>query len=87
MSFQNSLSSSFSDLSILEYHTDISEVDISSIDVALSIPNSDLFVESGAINYGFEPMDITGPSQASSAIVQSGFPYNNVCNTTDRCKQ
>ncbi|KAI3335326.1 hypothetical protein F4824DRAFT_154387 [Ustulina deusta] len=69
---------------IQEYHTDISEVDISSIDVALSIPNSDLFVESGAINYGFEPMDITGPSQASSAIVQSGFPYNNVCNTTDR---
>ncbi|KAI3326468.1 hypothetical protein HD806DRAFT_408468 [Xylariaceae sp. AK1471] len=62
-----------------DHHTNIS-----SIDMALSISNCDLFVESGAISYGCEPMDITSPFHGSSAITQPGLPYNNVCNTTDR---
>ncbi|KAI0818409.1 hypothetical protein GGR55DRAFT_75940 [Xylaria sp. FL0064] len=69
---------------IQDYHTNISDIDISGIDVALSIPNGDMLVESGAISHGFGPLDITDPFQASSAIAQLDFPYNNSSHTMDR---
>ncbi|KAJ3562894.1 hypothetical protein NPX13_g8389 [Xylaria arbuscula] len=82
--FPELLSSSFSDLPILDYHTNISNINISGINVALSIPNGDMLVESAAISRGFGPLDITGSFRASSAIAQLDFPYDNASHIMDR---
>ncbi|KAI1085955.1 hypothetical protein F5B19DRAFT_236704 [Rostrohypoxylon terebratum] len=69
---------------VQKYHSDVfPAIDTFDIDVALSIFNDDMYVESDTIRQDHGPIDLTGPSQASPSITQFHLPYYSTNDKVD----